>query len=280
MKHTNEQVEAALAFAERGENPSRHTSGLHAEILAAAFRRLREEATAKDALLGDLRDELINLRESIAKEGWELEPSAALARTPEDAGAEVAKHRKDLADAAGELLLPIPEPGTPMAKMMRANRLMRDERDALRTQLATAEARAKDLGEKCDEWTRLYAEQSARLRAMTEAGEELRAKLITGTRNWMEQTAPEKLAAVDAWDAAKTSDLPPHPDTVRLDWLEADSERGANTVEHWPASERGHVYANKQWEDGPTPGSRLAKWDHFKAPTVRAAIDAAMKGAK
>lgn len=41
-------------------------------------------------------------------------------------------HHKDLADAAGELMVPMPEPGTTMAKLLRANRLMRKERDDAR----------------------------------------------------------------------------------------------------------------------------------------------------
>lgn len=40
--------------------------------------------------------------------------------------------RKDVEDAAGELLLPIPEPGTDQAKMMLANRLLKGRLGKLR----------------------------------------------------------------------------------------------------------------------------------------------------
>lgn len=40
----------------------------------------------------------------------------------------LAQHEKDLADAAVELPVPLPEPGTIAAKMLRANLLLRAER--------------------------------------------------------------------------------------------------------------------------------------------------------
>jgi len=48
-----------------------------------------------------------------------------------EALAELDELRADLKDAAGELLVPIPDPGTYMAKLMLANRLLKNERDAL-----------------------------------------------------------------------------------------------------------------------------------------------------
>jgi hypothetical protein len=42
----------------------------------------------------------------------------------------LATHERDLQDAAGELMIPIPEPGTSAAKLLSANALMRAERDA------------------------------------------------------------------------------------------------------------------------------------------------------
>lgn len=63
-------------------------------------------------------------------------------------------------------------------------------------------------------------------------------------------------------------------DKERLDWLESVSERGANTLAHRVPNERGHVYTNVRWEKQPD-GTRVAQWDHFYAPSVRAAIDAA-----
>ena len=46
--------------------------------------------------------------------------------------AEVERHCQDLRHAAGELLVPLPEPGTDVARLLRANRLMRDELASLR----------------------------------------------------------------------------------------------------------------------------------------------------
>lgn len=44
--------------------------------------------------------------------------------------------RQDLEAAAGELLVPLPEPGTDMAKVVTANKLLRDEIGRLRLSLA------------------------------------------------------------------------------------------------------------------------------------------------
>ena len=46
-----------------------------------------------------------------------------------EARAQIAAHETDLADAAGKLLVPIPMPGTETAKLLRANVLLRRERD-------------------------------------------------------------------------------------------------------------------------------------------------------
>lgn len=49
--------------------------------------------------------------------------------------AEVQALRKDMEDAAGELLIEIPEPGSVASKMLMANVLMRRERDTLRSEV-------------------------------------------------------------------------------------------------------------------------------------------------
>jgi len=54
-----------------------------------------------------------------------------------EALAELDELRADLKDASGELLVPIPDPGTYMAKLMIANRLLSRERDALRNKVIT-----------------------------------------------------------------------------------------------------------------------------------------------
>ncbi len=58
-----------------------------------------------------------------------------LERTPSGwspaAAEELAMHRADLAAAAGELMVPIPAPGSESAKLMRANRILRGMNDEL-----------------------------------------------------------------------------------------------------------------------------------------------------
>lgn len=44
-------------------------------------------------------------------------------------------HRADLAAAAGELMVPIPAPGSESAKLMRANRILRGMNDELHREI-------------------------------------------------------------------------------------------------------------------------------------------------
>ena len=50
--------------------------------------------------------------------------------------AAIAQYEADARDAAGELLVPIPTPGTDAAKVMVASRIMRGQRDEARAELA------------------------------------------------------------------------------------------------------------------------------------------------
>lgn len=59
------------------------------------------------------------------------------------AEAELATHRGDLEEAAGALMLPLPEPGSDMARVMRVNRILHREIEALR-QIKAAELHAPD----------------------------------------------------------------------------------------------------------------------------------------
>jgi hypothetical protein len=61
------------------------------------------------------------------------------ARERDAALAEVEKHRKDLSDAAGELLVSVPEPDTLTAKLVRANRILRSERANLQSEVGRLE---------------------------------------------------------------------------------------------------------------------------------------------
>lgn len=58
------------------------------------------------------------------------------ARAVEDMAAELATHRADAEAAAGELLVPIPTPGTIPAQLLRANSIMRRQRDEARADAA------------------------------------------------------------------------------------------------------------------------------------------------
>lgn len=160
------------------------------------------------------------------------------------------------------------------------------ETDNIIARIIDRETRANELGDKCDEWTRLYADQSARLRAVTEAADAIRNYDVaieqcieflvfrcTQTDKIRGNCATRLgslLNTTSAYEAAKSGDLPPHPDTARLDWLE-NNPRGATV---WcptsDAQDYGVILPKSRTEDhdgGP-----------FNHTTFRAAIDAARKG--
>ncbi len=65
------------------------------------------------------------------------------------ASEELALHRADLAAAAGELMVPIPAPGSESAKLMRANRILRGMNDELHREVRDLRDRVAALtGEK------------------------------------------------------------------------------------------------------------------------------------
>lgn len=299
---------------------------------AQELNRLREDLVARDALIGELRaagDGMHELGHGLAFTNW----ARVKKRTPADAGAELERLRTSLKG-----YLSLCEVVTPpdrendffwhVGTITGALAKFKHERDALRAQLATAEAkvayvekmglrfgmmkssdkpepylahvwdessdhermfrewsdsigwedkvaaekqraeaaeaRVRELGGKCDEWTRLYAEQAARLRAVTEAlqfyagkrradgnGYEFERELIRGevARN-----------ALNPIHAARSADLPPHPDTERLDWLASNGGGFAHDEQRRGIS----TQAWGEWATG-----RIAP-DEF-----RAAIDAA-----
>jgi hypothetical protein len=57
---------------------------------------------------------------------------------PADLRPILAQMQKDMEDAAGELLMPIPEPGTDIAKLMSGNILLRRENERLRHKIIDA----------------------------------------------------------------------------------------------------------------------------------------------
>ena len=75
----------------------------------------------------------------------------AVVKQRDELNAELAQYNQDMKDAAGELLVEMPRPGTDMAKVMIANRLLRNERDAFRAELQHARELIADLTEKVTE---------------------------------------------------------------------------------------------------------------------------------
>lgn len=102
----------------------------------------------------------------------------------------LAKFRQDLDDASGELLIPIPEPGTDMCKMMTANRLIRRERDdALADARRLYSSGERLLAERDEARAQLAEAQAAveRLRIMAGYEDERRDNgTITALRNLAE----------------------------------------------------------------------------------------------
>jgi uncharacterized Zn ribbon protein len=68
---------------------------------------------------------------------------------------ENARHNEDLREAAGELLGPMPEPGTDAARVLRANRLMRRQRDDARAANAALAERVRVLTEALEPFARM-----------------------------------------------------------------------------------------------------------------------------
>jgi len=64
------------------------------------------------------------------------------------------EHEKDLRDAAGELLVPFPEPDTLTAKLVRANRILRAERHKAEQRVARLEEALTKIAMGNDPWER------------------------------------------------------------------------------------------------------------------------------
>ncbi len=86
--------------------------------------------------------EIQRLRTELAEARRDAEHWREARRSAIEAGdalmTELAEARRDVEQAAGELVVAMPEPGTDMARVMHANAMMRRERDALRAELAEA----------------------------------------------------------------------------------------------------------------------------------------------
>jgi len=62
--------------------------------------------------------------------------------------ARLKEHEKDLADASGMLMVDLPEPGTKIAKLLRANRLLITEKDKAKVQIREQKEQIIKLTEK------------------------------------------------------------------------------------------------------------------------------------
>ena len=103
--------------------------------------------------------------------------------------------------------------------------ILRSRLEETERRFFAAEARVRELGEKYDAWIRLYAEQGGRLRAVTEAADAMRAFISTRRpRQSVTEYDDALCSRIDqmlaAYDAARSADLPPHPDTAYLQALE------------------------------------------------------------
>lgn len=108
---------------------------------------------------------------------------------------------RDLEDAAGELAVPLPEPGTTMAKVISANLIMRRERDAARSEVERLRAQL-------DELTKDHEAVTANARGYQETIAECHVLLDrlgsggTGLRNRVEDFVRRHEAAVAERDEA------------------------------------------------------------------------------
>ena len=120
-----------------------HNECVHAEEVRKLERELNEANAARAVMRNVLDRPVAEAVELLRKhELYEEAGTLRLMRLDaleQNAGskllAEVENHRNDLRLAAGECLVPIPEPGTMAAKMLRANVLMRRQRDLAREEL-------------------------------------------------------------------------------------------------------------------------------------------------
>jgi hypothetical protein len=200
----------------------------------------------------------------------------------DDARAEVARlrtevelHREDLRVAAGECLVALPEPGSDMARMMRANRLLRVEGERLtreRDDLADEHAAAIAHRNAADRRAEASGREACSALAETE---ELRLQLMQEAQA-TEATERERDAATFAAENAQRSER------RILDVLEqVKAERGAATERAETAERERDAWMfgakSGQWrkllEHGPERDD-LNKWGESRAE--RAAWDAVL----
>lgn len=145
----------SLAMAEAKINQlNEEVAQLEAELAQA--KRSYDAVAAHHEVKRQYRDLIEAHRRELA--GWEA-AHVALDR-------ELAQCRQDLKDAAGELMVPMPEPGTDMAKLLSANVLLRQREARLREAL-------KEIIEKCEDedWEYMFGDIITRAKlALEETG--------------------------------------------------------------------------------------------------------------
>ena len=121
-----------------------------AEQLARILLKDKGKGQMSPGPCQELQDELRRLRgiEQSAKEG--CTPLEVANMRMLIAEGKAREHQRDLEDAAGELLVKLPLPGTDTAKVIRANRLLTKERDEAWRELVEVKSKYQDLLEKLD----------------------------------------------------------------------------------------------------------------------------------
>jgi hypothetical protein len=99
----------------------------------AAWTEQDERTVEHYATRWELRDDILS--------GITMTTASRICREILRLRAENERLTKDLSDAAGELLIEMPEPGSVMSKLLSANILLRRENDRLRSELAATRER-------------------------------------------------------------------------------------------------------------------------------------------
>jgi hypothetical protein len=112
----------------------RPTKADSSQTLTAAFNHA---ATGPNDKYAHIRQESF-----ISGSDWAF---SQLAQRLEETERQLAIHEQDLTDAAGELMIQVPEPGTDIAKMMHANRMLKYQIDDKREEIRDLKARLSDI---------------------------------------------------------------------------------------------------------------------------------------
>lgn len=108
---------------------AREELGRVVEELRASISTLQD---ANDRIMKERNDALAKLAITQSDRAEQQRVAMESEREAQQARAKLSLALKDIADAAGELMVPLPEPGTLTAKLLAANSILRRERDMAR----------------------------------------------------------------------------------------------------------------------------------------------------